>query len=234
MQAMETVGPIGPIEVPTPAHAVRLRRPVCLTATYVVACTALLVSVSLLPFGSGATAPVANARGDRERAGPVVERARRASEDPSFDSEPRLAGETRTLSDEKRRSEISEDLGSPNAFDGVRSGADASSSSSSTNADDNDPSCVFHVYRHLSKTGGTTVRFVFDRQTVFGDFEYPLEYGFDEGKWDALLTRWRPRERMRFCFKRQTTATLLLHERWWRSGGTGPRTGPRRFSRRAS
>ena len=73
MQAMETVGPIGPIEVPTPAHAVRLRRPVCLTATYVVACTALLVSVSLLPFGSGATAPVANARGDRERAGPVVE-----------------------------------------------------------------------------------------------------------------------------------------------------------------
>ena len=193
MQAMETVGPIGPIEVPTPAHAVRLRRPVCLTATYVVACTALLVSVSLLPFGSGATAPVANARGDRERAGPVVERARRASEDPSFDSEPRLAGETRTLSDEKRRSEISEDLGSPNAFDGVRSGADASSSSSSTNADDNDPSCVFHVYRHLSKTGGTTVRFVFDRQTVFGDFEYPLEYGFDEGKWDALLTRWRTR-----------------------------------------
>ena len=193
MQAMETVGPIGPIEVPTPAHAVRLRRPVCLTATYVVACTALLVSVSLLPFGSGATAPVANARGDRERAGPVVERARRASEDPSFDSEPRLAGETRTLSDEKRRSEISEDLGSPNAFDGVRSGADASSSWSSTNADDNDPSCVFHVYRHLSKTGGTTVRFVFDRQTVFGDFEYPLEYGFDEGKWDALLTRWRTR-----------------------------------------
>ena len=190
---METVGSIGQIEVPTPAHAVRLRRPVCLTATYVVACTALLVSVSLLPFGSGATAPVANARGDRERAGPVVERARRASEDPSFDSEPRLAGETRTLSDEKRRSEISEDLGSPNAFDGVRSGADASSSSSSTNADDNDPSCVFHVYRHLSKTGGTTVRFVFDRQTVFGDFEYPLEYGFDEGKWDALLTRWRTR-----------------------------------------
>ena len=62
MQAMETVGPIGPIEVPTPAHAVRLRRPVCLTATYVVACTALLVSVSLLPFGSGATAPVAMCR----------------------------------------------------------------------------------------------------------------------------------------------------------------------------
>ena len=189
MQAMETVGPIGPIEVPTPAHAVRLRRPVCLTATYVVACTALLVSVSLLPFGSGATAPVANARGDRERAGPVVERARHASEDPSFDSEPRLAGETRTLSDEKRRSD-DEDLGS-DALDVVRSAADASSSSSSTNADDSDPSCVFHVYRHLSKTGGTTVRFVFDRQTVFGDFEYPLEYGFDEGKWDALLTRWR-------------------------------------------
>ena len=190
MQAMETVGPIGPIEVPTPAHAVRLRRPVCLTATYVVACTALLVSVSLLPFGSGATAPVANARGDRERAGPVVERARRASEDPSFDSEPRLAGETRTLSDEKRRSD-DEDLGSDARLDVVRSAADASSSSSSTNADDSDPSCVFHVYRHLSKTGGTTVRFVFDRQTVFGDFEYPLEYGFDEDKWDALLTRWR-------------------------------------------
>jgi hypothetical protein len=50
---------------------------------------------------------------------------------------------------------------------------------------------VFHVYRHLSKTGGTTARFVFDRQTVFGDFEYPLEYGFDEKKWDDLLSRWR-------------------------------------------
>jgi hypothetical protein len=47
------------------------------------------------------------------------------------------------------------------------------------------------VYRHLSKTGGTTARFVFDRQTVFGDFEYPLEYGFDEKKWDDLLSRWR-------------------------------------------
>ena len=32
---------------------------------------------------------------------------------------------------------------------------------------------------------------MFDRQTVFGDFEYPLEYGFDEKKWDDLLVRWR-------------------------------------------
>ena len=194
MQAMETVGQIGPIEVPTPAHAVRLRRPVCLTATYVVACTALLVSVSLLPFGSGATAPVANARGDRERAGPVVERRERASSThdaregnrPSAppdgrDSEP-AAGETRTLSDAYRRST---DEGEAS---GEASGeADAREISEPPLED----RCVFHVYRHLSKTGGTTVRFVFDRQTVFGDFEYPLEYGFDEKKWDDVLVRWR-------------------------------------------
>ena len=196
MQAMETVGQIGPIEVPTPAHAVRLRRPVCLTATYVVACTALLVSVSLLPFGSGATAPVSNARGDRERAGPVVERWGRASSTRETregnrsrappdgrDSEP-AEGETRSRSDASRSTEEGEAV----AWTAAAEAAAVRDVSRTTPLEDR---CVFHVYRHLSKTGGTTVRFVFDRQTVFGDFEYPLEYGFDETQWDDALRRWR-------------------------------------------
>ena len=193
---METVGSIGQIEVPTPAHAVRLRRPVCLTATYVVACTALLVSVSLLPFGSGATAPVSNARGDRERAGPVVERWGRASSTRETregnrsrappdgrDSEP-AEGETRSRSDASRSTEEGEAV----AWTAAAEAAAVRDVSRETPLEDR---CVFHVYRHLSKTGGTTVRFVFDRQTVFGDFEYPLEYGFDETQWDDALRRWR-------------------------------------------
>ena len=34
--------------------------------------------------------------------------------------------------------------------------------------------CALHVYRHLSKTGGTTVRFLFDKQTALGSWEFPL------------------------------------------------------------
>ena len=39
------------------------------------------------------------------------------------------------------------------------------------------PQCAFHLYRHLSKTGGTTLRFIFDKQTAMGEWEYPLIYG---------------------------------------------------------
>ena len=52
------------------------------------------------------------------------------------------------------------------------------------------PRCAFHVYRHLSKTGGTTVRFVFDKLTTLGDAEYPLPYGMNQTAWDGLLKRW--------------------------------------------
>ena len=50
--------------------------------------------------------------------------------------------------------------------------------------------CAFHLYRHVSKTGGTTLRFLFDRQTVLGDWEYPIPYGASEEEWTALKTAW--------------------------------------------
>ncbi|KAK3233610.1 hypothetical protein CYMTET_56106 [Cymbomonas tetramitiformis] len=53
------------------------------------------------------------------------------------------------------------------------------------------PSCALHLYRHVSKTGGTTVRFLFDKQVVMGEWEYPLSYGFKENEWEELLERWR-------------------------------------------
>lgn len=53
------------------------------------------------------------------------------------------------------------------------------------------PPCAFHLYRHLSKTGGTTLRFIFDKQTAMGEWEYPLIYGFKEDAWEELLTRWK-------------------------------------------
>ena len=53
------------------------------------------------------------------------------------------------------------------------------------------PQCAFHVYRHISKTGGTTLRFLFDKQTAMGEWEYPLIYGFKEDAWEELLSRWR-------------------------------------------
>ena len=51
------------------------------------------------------------------------------------------------------------------------------------------------MYRHLSKTGGTTIRFVFDKNTAMGEWEYPLPYGFDEKQWVDLLDRWRRKAR---------------------------------------
>lgn len=50
--------------------------------------------------------------------------------------------------------------------------------------------CAFHLFRHVSKTGGTTLRFLFDRQTVLGDWEYPIPYGASEEEWTALKTAW--------------------------------------------
>ena len=70
------------------------------------------------------------------------------------------------------------------------------------------PGCALHLYRHLSKTGGTTLRFIFDKQTAMGDWEFPLIYGFKANEWDALLSRWRAKARA------------------WRDGGGGA-GGPR-------
>lgn len=40
-------------------------------------------------------------------------------------------------------------------------------------------------------TGGTTLRFIFDKQTAMGEWEYPLIYGFKEDEWVGLLARWK-------------------------------------------
>ena len=38
---------------------------------------------------------------------------------------------------------------------------------------------------------GTTLRFIFEKQTVMGEWEFPLIYGFRQDEWDALLQRFR-------------------------------------------
>ena len=79
------------------------------------------------------------------------------------------------------------------------------SSSSSSNVDENEENdnkylkaetelpkkCALHLYRHISKVGGTTIRFIWDKNVVMGDWEYPIIYGFEEKQWTDLLTRWK-------------------------------------------
>ena len=48
-----------------------------------------------------------------------------------------------------------------------------------------------HLYRHISKVGGTTIRFIWDKNVVMGDWEYPIIYGFEEQQWTDLLQRWK-------------------------------------------
>tara|TARA_B110000977_G_scaffold56500_1_gene76775 strand:+ start:5169 stop:6887 length:1719 start_codon:yes stop_codon:yes gene_type:complete len=179
MQSLGVTPPIGPIEIPSPAGAVRLRRPVTLTVTYVVVFTAALVFLSLMPFSSSGgdgdgTSGVVQAQGGVN----VNDRSSISYETPTATLDE--LKETNRLEQEVEEEEEETMEITENKIE--ESTDDASSSS---------PKCVFHLYRHLSKTGGTTVRFIFDRQTVFGDFEYPLPYGFDGGQWNGLLERWR-------------------------------------------
>jgi len=51
--------------------------------------------------------------------------------------------------------------------------------------------CALHVFRHVSKAGGTTVRFVFDKLVTIGEWEYPLPYGASERAWDEFVKVWR-------------------------------------------
>jgi hypothetical protein len=45
---------------------------------------------------------------------------------------------------------------------------------------------------HLpSQFTGTTLRFIFEKQTVMGEWEFPLIYGFKQDEWDELLQRFR-------------------------------------------
>jgi hypothetical protein len=53
------------------------------------------------------------------------------------------------------------------------------------------PRCAMHLYRHISKVGGTTIRFIWDKNVVMGDWEYPIIYGFEEQQWTDLLRRWK-------------------------------------------
>ena len=50
--------------------------------------------------------------------------------------------------------------------------------------------CHMHAFRHVSKVGGTTVRFIFDRQTVIGEWEFPLPYGASEKSWRRFRDAW--------------------------------------------
>eukprot|EP00240_Pyramimonas_obovata_P006629 CAMPEP_0118946214 /NCGR_PEP_ID=MMETSP1169-20130426/43816_2 /TAXON_ID=36882 /ORGANISM="Pyramimonas obovata, Strain CCMP722" /LENGTH=162 /DNA_ID=CAMNT_0006892129 /DNA_START=55 /DNA_END=540 /DNA_ORIENTATION=- len=42
------------------------------------------------------------------------------------------------------------------------------------------PKCHLHIHRHVSKAAGTTLRFIFDKQVMMGDWEFlPMcHYGF--------------------------------------------------------
>ena len=55
------------------------------------------------------------------------------------------------------------------------------------------PGCSLHVFRHVSKAAGTTVRFIFDKQVAMGEWEFaPMcHYGFREADWKETLRRFR-------------------------------------------
>ena len=55
------------------------------------------------------------------------------------------------------------------------------------------PGCAMHVFRHVSKAAGTTMRFIFDKQVAMGDWEFlPMcHYGFREGDWRTTVERFR-------------------------------------------
>ena len=55
------------------------------------------------------------------------------------------------------------------------------------------PGCSLHVFRHVSKAAGTTVRFIFDKQVAMGDFEFlPMcHYGFREKDWREVVRRFK-------------------------------------------
>ena len=160
-------------EAPTPASAVDLRKPLRMTALYLVTFTALLVGASLAPTADAVDKP-------------AVASARRVMEAP----EPRPSALSRVVAPLERDHAVpappADELSPAAVAVGADGGGEGDAPSSSSL-----PECAFHVYRHLSKTGGTTVRFVFDKQTAMGEWEYPLSYGFDEAQWTALLARWR-------------------------------------------
>ena len=57
------------------------------------------------------------------------------------------------------------------------------------------PGCAMHVFRHVSKAAGTTMRFIFDKQVAMGEWEFlPMcHYGFREKDWRETVRRF-PRQ----------------------------------------
>ena len=55
------------------------------------------------------------------------------------------------------------------------------------------PGCALHVFRHVSKAAGTTVRFIFDKQVAMGEWEFlpRCHYGFKEADWRDVVRRFR-------------------------------------------
>ena len=55
------------------------------------------------------------------------------------------------------------------------------------------PGCALHVFRHVSKAAGTTMRFIFDKQVAMGEWEFlPMcHYGFRENDWRETVRRFR-------------------------------------------
>ena len=195
---------------PTPAGAVSLRRPLVLIALYVAAFTALLVlgtagGGGIVEAASPATARVVLALdADRGGEGAGGEGAGGEGEGGAGGggggggggtSAPRRASSASPLPPRSRDDDRGDDRGGSAAAAAAPPPAEDSSAAASSFPPRALPSCALHVYRHLSKTGGTTIRFVFDKNTAMGEWEYPLPYGFDEKQWVDLLDRWRRKAR---------------------------------------
>ena len=69
--------------------------------------------------------------------------------------------------------------------------------------------CALHVFRHVSKAGGTTVRFFFDKLVTLGEWEYPLPYGASEAAWVEFVKTWRREARAYARGLRDAPKTLV-------------------------
>ena len=94
------------------------------------------------------------------------------------------------------------------------------------NAETELPRCAMHLYRHISKVGGTTIRFIWDKNVVMGDWEYPIIYGAKSNSGRIYYKDGKPQPRN----INEENAQLDLG-RWWSCEGTGRRIGRRNISR---
>lgn len=97
----------------------------------------------------------------------------------------------------------------PPMFKTERSSSTPSSSASASGAPE---ACALHVFRHVSKAGGTTVRFFFDKLVTLGEWEYPLPYGASEAMWVEFVDAWR-REARAYAERRRDAPKTLVEVR---------------------